>query len=70
MNLNIRKINNTPVRLVEFDGNVIGCFFYGDNYVAKEDFDATIWGYLNGQVDREVDEREVHTDSSGKLHSV
>jgi len=70
MNINLRKIKNTPVKLVEFEGNIIGCFYYGDRFVAKEDFDDRIWAFVGGKDSAEGVERQIPNDSSNNGYVV
>ena len=38
MEIEVKKIKNTPIKLVHFKGEVVGCFYYGDTYIPKEAF--------------------------------
>jgi len=70
MNIEVKKIKHTPVRLVIFEGNIVGCFYYGDNYVNKDNFDERIWAYVKGEISNEADEREVCSDTDGGVYTV
>ena len=47
MDFDIRRLKGTPVKLVYYGDEVAGCFYYGNTYVRKENFDDTILNYIN-----------------------